>query len=53
MKVKCINSSRATYLQEGNIYNVLETREQLGLLLVEVRKNEYIWFTVSRFEPIY
>lgn len=48
MKVKCINSARCL-LVEGRVYNVLEIRKDIGMILVEVNKNKGVWHTMGRF----
>ena len=48
MKVKCINGGRCL-LVEGRVYNVLEVRKDIGMVLVEVYKNEGVWHTMERF----
>ena len=48
MKVKCINRARCL-LVEGRVYNVLELRKDIGMVLVEVYKNEGVWHTMGRF----
>ena len=52
MKVKCINNARTVLLKEGRIYNVLELRKDIGMILVEVYKNKSVWHTMGRFCPV-
>ena len=51
MKVKCIIGARCL-LVEGRVYNVLELRKDIGMVLVEVYKNEGVWHTMGRFCPV-
>lgn len=49
MKVKCINGARTVLLKEGNVYNVLEQRKDIGMILVEIKKGNNSWHTMERF----